>query len=611
MRGTWVPILLIAASSIGCDGAAPPATTVRLAIVLDERWALTELAIDVADEVIRVAPASEVTLVLDDAAAGTATRIDVIGQRGSDAIARGETSVIPILGAEIDAVVVLALASTGCEDACAPDEARCEGDAVERCERGEDGCLAWSAAVPCESGRTCSLGECSDTCADECATGETRCDGETSVATCGQADSDTCLDWLAPSECTEGETCVGDRCRAECEGAEECTAPPATTCADIGTLRTYLAAGDCVSGRCVYAHEDTPCTCEVDRCVACTAVDWTISTIDSAPENRTRTAIAVDPSGGVHVSYADARDDLAYAHRAPGATSWDVTPIGGGASCSFSPLCSIADQTSIAIDAAGRAHVVFYGSSITTTGLHHAFDDGSAWQVEQIDHDGYRSALAIDARGVLHVVFSRYGTGALVYGQRRADGTWGTIDIDPSGAASEPPVSLAIDGTGGLHVAFHGRSGGLRYAHRPRTGGAWTLETIDADSDGSSAIAADATGGAHVAYEHLGMLRYAFRAPGGTWAHEPVDAGGRHAAIAVDRAGRVHVAHYAAATAARDLRYAHRAIDGTWSGAALDTRDDTGESPSITVDRGDGVHIAYRAWTANDVRHAFQRSCAP
>jgi len=119
----------------------------------------------------------------------------------------------------------------GCEDGCTTEgERRCEGDGYSECARGGDGCLAWGAVVPCETGVTCSAGACSAACVDECTEGETDCE-EGGVRSCGQHDDDACLEWSPVEACAEGWDCED---------------------------------GACVETQCLDAHED--CVCGENQC---------------------------------------------------------------------------------------------------------------------------------------------------------------------------------------------------------------------------------------------------------------------------------------------------------------------------------------------------------
>jgi hypothetical protein len=112
-----------------------------------------------------------------------------------------------------------------CSDECSADgDLRCSpgaSDQWEACsDHDSDGCLEWGSAQGCASGEVCSSGTCATTCTDECTTdGEKTCQSNSSL-TCGQFDSDSCLEWGDEVQCAVYEQCNSGSC--------EPTSPPAT-----------------------------------------------------------------------------------------------------------------------------------------------------------------------------------------------------------------------------------------------------------------------------------------------------------------------------------------------------------------------------------------------
>ncbi|MCZ7680922.1 MAG: hypothetical protein M5U28_19925 [Sandaracinaceae bacterium] len=135
--------------------------------------------------------------------------------------------------------------------------------------------------------------------------------------------------------------------------------------------------------------------------------------------------------------------------------------------------------------------------------------------------------------------------------------------------------SLALDASGGVHVAYAGHyeryRTGLLHAYRDLAGG-WTIERIEpltgAEDHASltlddTSLALDALGGVHVSYRDAAAsdLRYAYRSPGGVWTTTTVDADGvtgKDTSIALDASGGVHISYHDATNLS--LRYAYRRI---------------------------------------------------
>jgi hypothetical protein len=169
-----------------------------------------------------------------------------------------------------------------CADDCSDSERRCLSDVEEELCGYFDGdpCLDWGARRSCDSGEMCrdregcvpaggqadaGMGpDVGSDCTNECSTSSARrCSGARAFEVCGDYDSDSCLEWGAPSSCTGSELCEGDgRCAtpAECRTASEC--PGRTTesgicassssnaCSSTGSRSVTTYVPTCDSGRC-------------------------------------------------------------------------------------------------------------------------------------------------------------------------------------------------------------------------------------------------------------------------------------------------------------------------------------------------------------------------
>jgi hypothetical protein len=88
-----------------------------------------------------------------------------------------------------------------------------------------DVCLEWGGLESCGAGDTCSGGACSNTCENECQPdGQAECDdGKDGFRTCGDYDDDACLEWSAVTECGSDEICEDGECIEGCiEPDEDC-----------------------------------------------------------------------------------------------------------------------------------------------------------------------------------------------------------------------------------------------------------------------------------------------------------------------------------------------------------------------------------------------------
>jgi hypothetical protein len=140
-----------------------------------------------------------------------------------------------------------------------------EGVCVPSCsgkECGDDGC--GGSCGSCPSGTSCEGYQCKPTCTDDCSPlGKKECISSTSFRTCGNYDSDPCLEWSEPSNCASGSTCWNGTCAC----APDCTGK------ECGADGCGGSCGQCTGGKkCV----QNACQCVLNDYQACcgNAVCW-------------------------------------------------------------------------------------------------------------------------------------------------------------------------------------------------------------------------------------------------------------------------------------------------------------------------------------------------
>ena len=122
-----------------------------------------------------------------------------------------------------------------CQNPCTDGERRCQGAGVVTCAVDPaTGCTRFGPLAPCPGGQTCSNGACSTECTDECLpAGTALCDGAAGVTRCGQYDTDACLDWSPTELCGAGQGCVNGACVAAC--TDGCSPDGQVACDGDGT----------------------------------------------------------------------------------------------------------------------------------------------------------------------------------------------------------------------------------------------------------------------------------------------------------------------------------------------------------------------------------------
>jgi subtilisin-like proprotein convertase family protein len=101
-----------------------------------------------------------------------------------------------------------------CDDTCpAVDETQCASDIVQTCVEGASGCLEWEDTEDCTANQEVCIVEngaamCAPACTDECDTiDELRCNGDL-IEICAEG-ADGCNDWVTDTDCsTTNQTCA-------------------------------------------------------------------------------------------------------------------------------------------------------------------------------------------------------------------------------------------------------------------------------------------------------------------------------------------------------------------------------------------------------------------
>ncbi|RME05093.1 MAG: hypothetical protein D6812_03665 [Deltaproteobacteria bacterium] len=194
---------------------------------------------------------------------------------------------------------------------------------------------------------------------------------------------------------------------------------------------------------------------------------WQLETVLSEGTVGLYTSIALSPQGTPRISFYDwSRGEIGVASWTP--EGWTHTPIAEAGREGSS-------QTSLAIDADGRAFVSFFDNRTRTLSL---AVEGERWDVEVVDSGediGRYNALALDPAGHPAVSYLDAVAEVLKFARKGEEG-WQIEVVAPAGLQN---TSLLLDPAGTPHIAFfddHGNRA-LRYARRRREG--WSVTTVD------------------------------------------------------------------------------------------------------------------------------------
>ena len=347
------------------------------------------------------------------------------------------------------------------------------------------------------------------------------------------------------------------------------------------------------------------------------AAEWQRETVDAGDAVGLYPAIAVDPSGGVYISYYDAGPgDLKVATKTTGA--WRIQAVDTDG--------NVGTHTSITVDGWPAPHVVYRDE--TNDYVKYAWFDTTSWHTDVFDDgggNGFYTAIAINvdtdalfieyrntftqvlhvvlceedcvfeipdegqavdwgasmARGVgdvLNVTYQDAESASLWHAQRDGSG-WTTENVDPA-VDTGRINSVAVDSQGRPHVGYYAfADGDVRYA--VKSDGAWTTETVDgADWVGfRTSIAVDPSDRPHLVYFDLTdqTIEHAVK-DGGAWTIDTVgENADEYCAVAAGADGSLHVAYHDTASG---LAYAYLA-------PVADDDDDTGDDDTADDDAGD------------------------
>lgn len=156
---------------------------------------------------------------------------------------------------------------------CSLGEGRCDGEGLAECATDANGCLVWGAPRPCFGGAACEDGRCLDeACPAGCDYGDRRCLDVNTWAEC--VDKSGCPAWGPPQSCLQTETCGGGACQPAGQGCvDDCAVEGERICIDAlrqqvcvnnqGCLR-WSSAQACGAGQSCVAGEGCVSSCQED-----------------------------------------------------------------------------------------------------------------------------------------------------------------------------------------------------------------------------------------------------------------------------------------------------------------------------------------------------------
>jgi hypothetical protein len=250
------------------------------------------------------------------------------------------------------------------------------------------------------------------------------------------------------------------------------------------------------------------------------ADSWLITPVDTQFDAGHYAAIALDPQGQPHISYArylgDAPSDLRYAHLE--GAGWNVITV---------DTSTIYNQPSVAVDSEDWLHILYYER--VAHRWHYLRQTATGWISETITSGMYPVDLGVsfllDSNDEPH--FAYVSNSSILHYVHRANNQWLDQQI-ASGVDKSQPVSLALDANDQPHIAFVSSvADAARYASFDTGNNVWVFETIypiNTYFDNSRIfLKFDSLDQPHVIFtdDYLGNIHYAHR-PADQWLEEIV-----------------------------------------------------------------------------------------
>jgi len=320
--------------------------------------------------------------------------------------------------------------------------------------------------------------------------------------------------------------------------------------------------------------------------------EWHMDTVGAFGGVGSRTSLAVDEAGEVHIAFPDYTDDYTVRYAWKDAAGWHIETVGGGGS------------PSLAVDQVGQVYLSYYDS--TNNRLRYGWRDGNGWHLENVYQDWVTLntiSLAIDGTAHPHIGYYSYMDDCLRYAH------WTGTQWDVQVVASSvymPAVSIDVDEAGFPQIGYYDWADG-NLLRAEWTGDAWGIETVDSGGEVGhySSLVLDAAGHPNMSYTSYTGLKYA-RWTGSEWAIESVDSlthAGQHSSIALDSTGNPHISYYVNGIC--DLRYAWKDATG-WHIETVDSAGYVGGYTSLAMDELGYPHISYTDATNWDLKHAWK-----
>lgn len=344
---------------------------------------------------------------------------------------------------------------------------------------------------------------------------------------------------------------------------------------------------------------------------------WSGDTLVTGALAGSEPSIAVDSSGYAHIAFqvvdsVNSDSDIYYATNTSGSFLYTLLTPSGTANEA---------APSIAVDGDQKVHIAYTtdaGGDSEVAYLTNVGGWGSAPVTNNTQDDLYPS-IAVDVAGTVHIAYERFGAVDSQVYYASNEGGWSN-ELVPSGVTSAGGAAIAVDADRQPHIAFLGQMPvGHAAFHATKSGGSWAVSrATQFDARGAPTIALDAFGKAHLAcvessgtdaaVHHMTNFSGSWSDTSATSVPAQHDLSSTDRALALDRAGFVHVVYNDQDISgfAKDIYYARstQPLGSRWHIETVDAAGDVGSDTSLVLDPDDHPHISYFDVTNGSLKYA-------
>jgi len=269
---------------------------------------------------------------------------------------------------------------------------------------------------------------------------------------------------------------------------------------------------------------------------------------------------------------------------------------------------------SIAVDASGNPHIVYYQKADSATEypeLKYAYWTGTTWHIETLEStqsgSGYYVSLVLDSLGNPHIAYSQSTPDKLKYAYKDSTG-WHFFDLVNNTDVSY--VNLVLYNDNPQISYFENSEERLKYIYY--NGASWVIENVTPTPTGGhwNSLALNPNGNPRIAYydyysSTTGILRYAKRTPTGIWQIETVDNSGdvgMWCSLVIDSLGAPHIS-YSTGLSGGVLKYAYYS-ETKWVIEVVDSLDSL--ASKLILDPAGNPRIVYQDVVTSNLKYAYK-----